>query len=89
MDVAGAMVFRSTSSAEKSVCVSSFDLGPRSRVLGGCERIWVGGVVCRHRRREGGIVADTGAIEQRGTDLRHCEITRVHLSVFCDIVCAW
>jgi hypothetical protein len=85
MEVAGAMVFRSTSSSEKSVCVSSFDLGPRSRVLGGCERMWVGGVVCRHRR-EADIVAVMGAIERFDLGLRHCESMRMHWDVFRDIL---
>jgi hypothetical protein len=89
IEVAGAMVLRSTSSAEKSVCVSSFDLGPRSRDLGGCERIWVGGVVCRHCRRDANIVAVMGAIGRRGAVFRHCESMRVHWNVFRDIACAW
>jgi hypothetical protein len=49
MLVAGATVFRRTSRAEKSVCVSSFDLGPRSRDFGGCDLRRAGRVVCRHR----------------------------------------
>lgn len=35
MPVAGGAVLRNTSRLPKSVCVSSVDLGPRSRVLGG------------------------------------------------------
>ena len=45
MLVAGAAVFLSTSSALKSVCVSSSLLGPRSRDLGGRDCMSTGVVV--------------------------------------------
>lgn len=69
MLVAGAAVLRRTSSAPKSVCVSSSLLGPRSRVLGGLFCIRTGAVVCKLRRDAGrrvvhgrGLVRDEARI---------------------------
>jgi hypothetical protein len=49
----------------------------------------VGGVECRHRRRDAVIVAVMGAIGRCDTVPRHCDSMRVHWNVFRDIVCAW
>jgi hypothetical protein len=97
MAVAGAIVFRSTSSALKSVCVSSLDFGPRSRVFGGRDCINAGREVCRHRadhgRYGGGICRDDacsdveGAIEPCGSDLTDLESARVQCKRFRSIVC--
>ena len=63
MDVAGATVLRSTSRAPKSVCVSSSDLGPRSRVLGGLDWRWLAGVVWS--QRGGGLtICRDGAVNE-------------------------
>jgi hypothetical protein len=93
MDVAGAIVFRSTSNALKSVCVSSLDLGPRSRVFGGRDCINAGREVCRQRASGRDICRDDarsdveGAIERCGSDFTVLDSARVHCSMLCSIVC--
>lgn len=88
MLVAGATVLRKTSRAPKSVCVSSSDLGPRSRDLGGLDCIRRGVVVCRVRRRRGEVgVRETVARRGRVEDwIRREERVRVWYIIWRSIV---
>jgi hypothetical protein len=79
IEVAGAAVLRRTSSALKSVCVSSVLAGPRSRDLGGGEALESGRVVCIHRRgvKEDvwdGVCGFRGANVGRKVDGRLCRV---------------
>lgn len=82
MDVAGATVFRRTSRALKSVCVSSSLFGPRSRVLGGLDWRRAGRVVCRQRACRADAITEGLHLGRLRHEvwIVHLENARVHCS---------
>jgi hypothetical protein len=72
--VAGVAVFRRTSSALKSVWVSSLLFGPRSRDFGGLDCKRAGRVVCRLRHEALCIVrvCMLDAVTNGAAGIRHC-----------------